>query len=131
MSAEDINISDTEDKIEFVVNEQNSIINVNVIENANVDININQTTIKQSINVTDEPVIVEINVSEGKDGKDALNNIVKHDYQGSYSFIGIAPEGSGETDNVWTITRIEILSDGTTDKIIFKNVKWSDILILF
>jgi hypothetical protein len=50
----------------------------------------------------------------------------RHDWQSPYSYCGVAPNGSLETDSVWTINRIEVLVDGSTDVKTATNVAWSD-----
>lgn len=43
-----------------------------------------------------------------------------------YSYCGKAPAGKGENEPVWTISRIEILEDGTTNTITLENVSWAN-----
>lgn len=51
---------------------------------------------------------------------------LRHDYVSPYSYCGKAIVGSLETQNVWTITRIEILSDGSTSVTTATNVDWTN-----
>jgi hypothetical protein len=43
-----------------------------------------------------------------------LDEDFKHDFDEPYSYCGVAPTGTAESSPVWTITRIEVLLDGTT-----------------
>ena len=52
--------------------------------------------------------------------------ITKHDFSGSYSYCGRAVYGTVEAAPGWTISRIEILIDGTTDTKSATNVAWTD-----
>ena len=54
----------------------------------------------------------------------------RSDWVSPYSYIGVAPYGSSETDYVWTITRITINNDGTVTTSILHNQRWSDHLTL-
>ena len=54
----------------------------------------------------------------------------RSDWVSPYSYIGVAPYGSSETDYVWTITRITINNDGTVTTSILHNRRWSDHLTL-
>jgi hypothetical protein len=49
----------------------------------------------------------------------------KHDFN-VYSYCGKASSEANESDNVWTIDRIEILEDGTTIKTRAINVSWTN-----
>ena len=49
----------------------------------------------------------------------------RHDFN-TYSYCGKAPAGKGESELVWTISRIEVLEDGTTNKVTLENVAWSN-----
>lgn len=50
----------------------------------------------------------------------------RHDYAAPYSYCGKAAAGSFESDPVWTITRIELASDGTTTTTHAADVAWDD-----
>jgi len=50
----------------------------------------------------------------------------RHDYQSPYSYCGVAPLGSLESQSVWTIKRIEVNIDGTTTKKTATNVIWNN-----
>lgn len=52
--------------------------------------------------------------------------ITKHDFSGSYSYCGRAVYGTTEAAPGWTISRIEILVDGTTDTKMATNVAWTN-----
>ena len=54
----------------------------------------------------------------------------RSDWVSPYSYIGVAPYGSSETDYVWTITRITINNVGTVTTSILHNQRWSDHLTL-
>jgi hypothetical protein len=47
------------------------------------------------------------------------------DFVSPYSYNGWAPEGSPESNNVWTITRITVNDDGSTTKGVATNVSWT------
>jgi hypothetical protein len=49
----------------------------------------------------------------------------KHDFN-IYSYCGKASSSALDSDNVWTIDRIEILEDGTTIKTTAINVNWAN-----
>ena len=44
--------------------------------------------------------------------QDVARLIRRHDWTGTYSYCGTAPDGSAESDTVWDIARIEIDGDG-------------------
>ena len=48
------------------------------------------------------------------------------DFVSPFSYIGTAERDSLESDPVWTINRIEVFEDGTTDKKTATNVAWTD-----
>lgn len=58
-------------------------------------------------------------------GIDALNYERRHDYNGVYSYCGLAVLGSSESAAVWTISRIEITSGGSTITTSATNVTWT------
>jgi hypothetical protein len=58
------------------------------------------------------------------------SNLLKHDWVDPYSYCGTAPSGSLETNSVWTITRIEVFPNGTTDIKTATTVAWTDRLIV-
>jgi hypothetical protein len=62
----------------------------------------------------------------GPPGLDAPLYERRHDYAAPYSYSGKAVEGSLDSADVWTITRIEIEDDGTTTVTTAPNVKWDD-----
>jgi hypothetical protein len=49
----------------------------------------------------------------------------RHDFN-VFDYLGKAPSDSLEGDNVWTITRLTIASDGTVTKGVATNVNWTD-----
>jgi hypothetical protein len=49
----------------------------------------------------------------------------RHDFN-VFDYLGKAPSDSLESDNVWTITRLTIASDGTVTKGVATNVNWTD-----
>ena len=49
-----------------------------------------------------------------------------HDFQTPYSYCGLAPLGSTQSQNVWEITRIEVFMDGTVNTQIATSVSWDD-----
>lgn len=52
--------------------------------------------------------------------------IRRHDYSGSYSYCGTAPSGSSEASSVWSIDRIQVLSDGNVNITSASLVTWTD-----
>lgn len=50
----------------------------------------------------------------------------RSDYSGSFSYCAFADLGSLETQNVWTITRITILQNGTVIIANAEDVNWTD-----
>jgi hypothetical protein len=54
----------------------------------------------------------------------------RHEWISPYSYCGVAPNGSLETDEIWTINRIEVLLDGSTDVKVATNVAWTDRFIV-
>jgi hypothetical protein len=60
-------------------------------------------------------------------------NTITRRYDGSNAntqYAGYAPSGTGESTNVWTITRIVINSDGSVTTSTATNVAWSNRLSL-
>jgi hypothetical protein len=53
----------------------------------------------------------------------------RHEWDDPYSYCGLAPNGTLESSPTWTITRIEVFLDGTTD-IKTATGAWTDRLIL-
>ena len=51
---------------------------------------------------------------------------LRHDFVSPYSYCGKALVGSLETQSVWTVTRIEVLNDGSVSVSIANNVNWID-----
>jgi hypothetical protein len=52
--------------------------------------------------------------------------INRHDFVSPYSYCGKAIVGSLESQSVWTITRIQVLSDGSTTVTSATNVDWTN-----
>jgi hypothetical protein len=55
-----------------------------------------------------------------------LATTIRHEFAPPYDYVGKAPAGSLESAEVWTITRIEISGDGTTDTKSATDVAWAD-----
>lgn len=51
---------------------------------------------------------------------------IRHDNTGGYDYVGTAEYGSPEDSYKWTITRIQVQNDGTTNKAIARGAKWTD-----
>lgn len=49
----------------------------------------------------------------------------RSDYSGSFSYCGFAPNGSSESSNVWTITRITVFGDGNVVTGVATDVNWT------
>ena len=54
----------------------------------------------------------------------------RHEFIFPYSYCGTASSGSLETDSVWTITRIKVFPNGTTDIKTATTITWTDRLIV-
>jgi hypothetical protein len=48
------------------------------------------------------------------------------DFVTPYSYCGLAPSGSIESQSVWNITRIEVFMDGTINTTTATNVSWDN-----
>jgi hypothetical protein len=62
----------------------------------------------------------------GPPGADAPASERRHDYLAPYSYCGKAVIDSLESEFVWTITRIELATDGTTTITHAVDVAWDD-----
>lgn len=60
----------------------------------------------------------------------SFTKIRRQEWVSPYSYCGLAPYGSLETDSVWSIARIEVLNTGATTVLHAINVKWSDRLTI-
>ena len=58
----------------------------------------------------------------------ALEKLLKHASTGAYSYCGQASDGSLESEAVWTITRIQVLDDGSTSITTASSVDWTNYL---
>jgi hypothetical protein len=56
----------------------------------------------------------------------ALEKELRQDFQAPYSYCGRAAQGSSEAANVWFISRIEVLGDGSTIVLTANNVNWTN-----
>jgi hypothetical protein len=55
----------------------------------------------------------------------ALEKELRHDFTSPYSYCAQADLGSSESANVWSIKRIEVYSDGSTQVRSALNVSWT------
>ena len=55
----------------------------------------------------------------------ALEKELRQDFQAPYSYCGKADQGAPESANVWFISRIEVLGDGSTIVLTANNVNWT------
>jgi len=62
----------------------------------------------------------------GPPGLDAPVYARRHAYASPYSYCGKAVDGALESEAVWTITRIELATDGTTTTTQAVDVAWDD-----
>jgi hypothetical protein len=62
----------------------------------------------------------------GPPGQDLTDKERRHSFTSPYSYCGTAPLGSLEADSVWTIHRIEVLSDGSVIDLIANNASWTN-----
>ena len=62
----------------------------------------------------------------GPTGTSGLNYERRNDFQDPYLYAGTAVVGSLENQNVWTIKRITVYSDGSTLTQSATNVAWTD-----
>jgi hypothetical protein len=56
----------------------------------------------------------------------ALEKELRQDFVSPYSYCGKADAGASESSNVWLVTRIQILDDGTTTVTTANNVNWTN-----
>jgi hypothetical protein len=61
----------------------------------------------------------------GPPGPVALARLRRHDFAAPYSYCGTAPAGSAESAAVWTITRINVASNGATTVATATNATWT------
>jgi hypothetical protein len=54
------------------------------------------------------------------------NKEIRHDWEAPYSYCGIAPNGSLETEENWIIKRIQVSLAGTTTILTATDVAWTD-----
>ena len=59
-------------------------------------------------------------------GTGGIEYALRHDFVSPYSYCGKALANSLETENVWTINRIEVFDDGTTTITSATNVDWTN-----
>jgi hypothetical protein len=72
--------------------------------------------------------LVGVSITTGQTVKYSVGSFFiqrKHDFN-IYSYCGKASSEANESDNVWTIDRIEILEDGTTIKKTAISVNWTN-----
>jgi hypothetical protein len=68
---------------------------------------------------------------QGEPGSDALIKIKRHAFVSSVSYCGVAFYSDiepTENDDVWTIKKITVATDGTTTVLQATNVTWTDYL---
>jgi hypothetical protein len=53
-------------------------------------------------------------------------NELRSDYQYPYSYCGVAVDGTSDSTPIWTITRIEVLTNGTILTTTATNVAWTN-----
>lgn len=80
------------------------------------------------VEIKNESTIVQIGGARGERGADGASYLRRHAYNDSKDYCGFAIYGSKENENVWTITRITVETDGTTIKAYAYNVNWTDYL---
>ena len=57
-----------------------------------------------------------------------IPNIKKNANYANVNYCGVAPEGSLETESVWTITKITVALNGTvTEKVVVEDTAWSSV----
>lgn len=86
---------------------------------------ISQIANLSDVQLTDLQVGQSLSYNGTKWINSAVTATVRHDYQGSYSYVGRAPQLSSESGNVWKITRIQVLTDGNVLLTQALNVSWS------
>jgi hypothetical protein len=71
----------------------------------------------QLLNAADDTPLVPDSVVGNviKVAAGAGGNEYRHEWDEPYSYCGLAPSGTIESSPTWTITRIEVFADGTTD----------------
>jgi hypothetical protein len=80
------------------------------------------TTIERTVAITE----VGNPGPQGLAAASALSPSTRHDYVAPYSYCGKAVSGSLDSADVWTITRINIATNGTTTTAQAINVAWTD-----
>ena len=83
------------------------------------------------IEITENCEVVVLEIQDvGTAGKDAINYIRRHDFVTNVSYCGYAKRLSSEDTPVWTISKIEVATDGSTTTTTATNVKWSERLTI-
>jgi hypothetical protein len=76
-------------------------------------------------------------INDGSDGENPFITLEdlppvgtenRHYWDAPYSYCGVAPVGSLESDAVWTVSEIEVFANGTTSTTTLTNVTWTSII---
>jgi hypothetical protein len=51
---------------------------------------------------------------------------VRSDSDSDYTYLGVAPTGSSESAEVWTVTRVQVLADGSAVTAAAAGIAWDD-----
>jgi len=74
--------------------------------------------------VPGSPAVVRV-ATPGPAGPVTFPRLRRHDFAAPYSYCGTATAGSAESAAVWTITRINVASNGTTTIATATNATWT------
>lgn len=103
----------------------NSVDSGDVVSVKTIDVNLEDSlgapVVPTSVGLVGNTLTIEV-PSGGSDE-------YRHEWDDPYSYCGLAPNGTLESSPTWTITRIEVFLDGTTD-VKTATGAWTDRLIL-
>lgn len=150
----DINVYETVETVDIVVTPNVTEVNITSVagslpvtktselendgeDGVNPFITLEDVPTPEFIQLTDTPntytgqgtkkVVVKVDETGLEFIEDAADVFIRRNANdGTTNYCGYAPEGSLETDEVWTITRIEVASDGSVTTATVTDVAWTD-----